>query len=180
MPDTLEAIGAILARLGIHWALFGALAANLYRAETRLTQDVDLLLADTGPGIEALEAALRSAGWQVRRAIPDGTLLRARHPDLGDVDLVVAQTPYQDEALARTREQALRDGSRVRVLAIEDVILHKLIAGRARDVADVESILDATLPLDESYLSRWAAEWEVAEPLRRLREEAAIRRQGRT
>lgn len=179
-PSILEAVGAILDQLGIQWVIFGALAANLYRSETRLTQDVDLLLASAGPGVEALEAALRSSGWSVRRGIPDGTLLRARHVQHGDVDLVLAQTAYQSEALARAREEVLRGGTRVRVLAIEDVILHKLIAARSRDVADVESILDAALPVDEMYLARWAREWEVLEPLHQLREAAEIRRQRRS
>jgi len=180
LPSTLEAIGAILDRLGIRWVIFGALAANLYRAETRLTQDVDLLLANAGPGVEALEAALRSSGWNVRRAIPDGSMLRARHVQHGDVDLVLAQTAYQSEALARAQEQVFRDGTRLRVLAIEDVILHKLIAARSRDIADVESILDAALPMDEGYLERWAAEWEVREALGQLREAAEQRRQRRS
>ena len=179
-PNTLEVVGAILDPLGIRWVIFGALAANLYRAETRLTQDVDLLLADAGPGVEALEAALGSSGWIVRRAIPDGSMLRARHVEYGSVDLVLAETAYQSEALARAREEVLRDGTRVRVLAIEDVILHKLIAARSRDIADVESILDAAVPMDDRYLEHWAGEWEVLEPLRRLRDAAEARRQRRS
>jgi len=83
----------------------GALAANVYRAETRFTQDLDLLLNDPPPGIAPVEAALRAAGWQVRRVIPDAMMLRARHPDHGDLDLVVAETAYQVEALARAREE---------------------------------------------------------------------------
>lgn len=178
-PSTLGAVGEILDGLGIEWAVFGALAANLYRAETRLTQDVDLLLAESGAGSDELEAALRRSGWDVRRAIPDGTLLRARHPEHGVVDLVRAQTPYQAEAMARSRPQAASEGRPVRVLAVEDVILHKLIAARSRDVADVESILAAALPMDESYLERWAREWDVWNTLRELRA-AAAKGRGRT
>lgn len=177
--STLAAVGAILDRLGIRWVVFGALAANLYRAETRFTQDLDLLLQDAGPGVAALEAALASSGWRVRRAIPDGSMLRARHAEHGDVDLVVAETPYQHEALARAREEVLADGTRLRALAVEDVVLHKLIAGRTRDLADVESILDAAPPMDEAYLERWGSEWDVLEPWKRLRAAAQGRRRAR-
>jgi predicted nucleotidyltransferase len=177
--SALAAVGEILDRLEIRWVVFGALAANLYRAETRFTQDLDLLLQDAGPGVSAIEAALASSGWKVRRAIPDGTMLRARHVEHGDVDLVMAGTPYQHEALARAREEVLGDGTRVRALAVEDVVLHKLIAGRTRDIADVESILDAAVPMDEAYLERWASEWEVLEAWRRLRDAAQARSRER-
>lgn len=176
--NALEAAAALLDPLRIRWAVFGALAANLYRAETRFTQDLDLLLYDAGPGVEAIEAAFAAAGWRVRRATPDGTMLRARHPEHGDVDLVVAETAYQREALARAREQVLADGTRVRALAIEDVLIHKLIAGRARDVADIESILDAAVPFDEAYLEQWADRWEVLGVWRSLLAGARARRTG--
>jgi predicted nucleotidyltransferase len=177
--SALAAVGAILDRLGIRWVVFGALAANLYRAETRFTQDLDLLLQDAGPGVAALEAALASSGWKVRRAIPDGSMLRARHAEHGDVDLVVAETPYQREALTRAREEILADGTRLRALAVEDVVLHKLIAGRTRDLADVESILDAAPRMDEAYLEHWASDWEVLESWKRLRAAAEARRRAR-
>jgi hypothetical protein len=174
--SALAEVGALLDGLGIRWAVFGALAANVYRAETRFTQDLDLLLHDPAAGISSIEAALRAAGWEVRRAIPDGTMLRARHPDHGDVDLIVAETAYQVEALSRARVETLEDGKRVRVLAVEDIVLHKLIAGRARDLADIESILDALPAVDEAYLDRWAAEWDVIDLLRRLQQAARVRR----
>jgi hypothetical protein len=174
--DAIAAVGGILDGLGIRWAVFGALAANLYRAETRFTQDLDLLLASSGPGVAALESALVSAGWKVQRVLPDGAMLRARHAELGVVDLVLAETPYQHEALARSRDEVLASGSRLRALAVEDIVLHKLIAGRARDIADVESILDAGAPMDEAYLERWASEWDVLEAWRSLRDAARARR----
>jgi hypothetical protein len=86
--SALAEVGALLDGLGIRWAVFGALAANVYRAETRFTQDLDLLLHDPAAAIPSIEEALRATGWEVRRAIPDGTMLRARHADHGDVAVV--------------------------------------------------------------------------------------------
>lgn len=45
----------------------------------------------------------------------------------------------------------------------EDVIVHKLIANRHRDRADIAEILRSGTPLDRSYIERWAKEWEVLE-----------------
>lgn len=57
----------------------------------------------------------------------------------------------------------------MRFLAPEDVILHKLIAGRPRDLDDIQNILDAAPTLDEAYLEGWAEAWDVLEPWHRLR-----------
>ena len=159
----LSALGALLDGLGIRWVLIGALAANRYRASPRLTQDVDLLLADSGPGIDALESGLRDVGWTVRRASPEGELLRLRHPELGIADLMIAGTDYQQEAMRRARCESFGEGASANVLAPEDVIVHKLIAGRTQDLADIEAILDAKVALNEAYIERWAAFWDVQE-----------------
>ncbi len=57
--STLRALGDLLDSLGIRWVLIGALAANRYRTSPRLTQDIDLVLADAGSSLETLEATLR-------------------------------------------------------------------------------------------------------------------------
>lgn len=165
----LSALAALLRRLGVRWALMGALAANRYRASPRTTQDVDLLLSGAELDLASLESALRAAAWQVRRADPEGALLRLRHPELGIADLVIAGTDYQEQALARAREEAIGTGETAFVLAPEDVIVHKLIAGRTQDLADVEAIVAGGLPLDEDYVERWSAYWEVLERWHALR-----------
>lgn len=170
--DSLSALAAVLDPLGIGWVLIGALAANRYRKTTRTTQDVDLLLVDLGPGLDALEASFRRAGWTVRRATPGGEMLRARHAAYGLADLIVAGTEYERTAIARSRTEGASPSASIRVLAPEDVIIFKLIAGRAQDLADVEAILAAKPVLDDSYLESWASAWDVLETLRRLREAA--------
>lgn len=169
---SVSAVGAILDRLGIGWTLIGAVAANRYRREVRLTGDVDLLVSDQGPGLDALEAAFAAAGWKVRRGTPDGAILRLRHPELGAADIVLAETDYQQSALARSRTETLEAGARVAVLQAEDVVVHKLIAGRPRDLDDIAEILASGRTLDEAYVERWAAYWDVLALWRQLREEA--------
>jgi hypothetical protein len=159
--SALSAIARILRELGIRWVLIGALAANRYRQSPRLTQDVDFLLADAGPGVASLERAVRAAGWEVQRASPEGELLRLRHPELGIADLLIAGTDYQQEAIRRAVAEPLGNGESAAVLAVEDVIVHKLIAGRTQDIADIEAILAARIPFDAGYVERWATFWEV-------------------
>jgi hypothetical protein len=159
--DAVSALADVLDALSIRWALIGALAANRYRVSPRSTQDVDLLLANTGVGLEALEAALRGSGWEVLRANAEADLLRLRHGEFGVADLLIAGTEYQQEALRRAHLEPLGSGPAIPVLTVEDVIIHKLIAGRSQDIADIEAILKSAPTLDHGYLDAWTRFWEV-------------------
>lgn len=165
----LNELGALLDSLEIRWVLIGALAANRYRSSPRLTQDVDLLLSDFGPGLETLEQALLDASWQVERAGSEADLLRLRHPQFGIADLLIAGTDYQQEAIRRAREEVIDPATRVRVLTAEDVIVHKLIAGRAQDLADIEAVLASHVELDRAYIEQWVEFWGVQETWAALR-----------
>ena len=164
----LSTLARLLESVSIRWVLIGALAANRYRTSPRLTQDVDLLLANRGSD-GVLYAALQAAGWTIRHATAEGDLLRLRHPELGVADLLIAGTDYQQLALARGREEVIADGQSVWVATAEDVIVHKLIAGRHQDIADIESIIAARIALDESYIEHWAVYWDVDEVWATLR-----------
>jgi hypothetical protein len=129
----------------------GALAASRYRRSPRLTTDADLLVEVSPRIAEAFERR----GYDVRPAgddesQPDMLLVRG-HGDR--IDLLLATVEYLKGALARAV-----DG----VLAVEDVIIQKLIAWRPRDRDDIASILDAAHELDETYIEQWASEWDVS------------------
>ncbi len=173
MREALAALAELLASLGIRWALIGGVAANLYRRKTRLTGDVDLLLADAGASVSSLEAALSARGWSVRRATPDGDILRLYHATFGWADLQIAGTDYQHEAIRRSRHVQLSESLQIRALAPDDLIVHKLIAGRFQDLADIEALLEAGVAFDAAYVERWAAIWEVTDLWRRVRDKTS-------
>ena len=54
---------------------------------------------------------------------------------------------------------------------VDDVIIHKLIAGRPRDIDDIRSILSTHIALDESYVEDKAGQWEVLDRWIQLRSE---------
>src|SRR5260370_14848439 len=144
-----EAVTAVCDQLGIQWALAGAFAAMRYRVDERPTNDIDLLVADDTGLVEALVAE----GFDVRPYEDDGAvyLIRATKTRCA-VDLMIPVTEYQELALERSQDH---------VLTAEDVIVHKLIAGRPRDLSDIESILASGIGLDESYIQHWAQIWDV-------------------
>ena len=129
--------------------LIGAHAANRYRLEVRNTVDVDLLASS----LTGAADVLRSAGCTVREVSEDGEpyLLSAR---LGStvIDVLLAETDYQRSAMTRAENG---------VLTVEDVIVHKLIAGRPRDLDDIRSILSTGREVEESYVLEHARQWDV-------------------
>jgi hypothetical protein len=147
----LETIRGICNRLDIPWAVAGALAAMRYRATERPTADVDLLIQDS----EGLVGALIDEGFDVQTFADEGLvhLIRARRSDC-TVDIMLPVTEYQEIALGRATKN---------VLTVEDVIIHKLIAGRPRDNADIASILTSGVRLNRKYVEHWANEWDVAD-----------------
>lgn len=150
--DSATAAAEILDRLGVRWALMGALAAARYRRTPRLTTDADLLVESA----DGVADAFRAAGYDVRvpgenEAAPDMLLVRGK----GDrIDLLFATVDYLRGALDRAVGG---------ILTVEDVIVQKLIAWRPRDRNDVASILETGPSIDEEYVARWAQAWDVAE-----------------
>lgn len=151
MALSADDLRALLEAHGIRTVLIGAHAANRYRLEVRHTLDVDLLVTT----LVGAAQVLRDAGCVVREVEEDGAtyLVTARHGTT-IVDLLLAETEYQRTAMTRAV-----DG----VLTAEDVIVHKLIAGRPRDIDDIRSILAAGVALDHRYIEAQARDWEVVE-----------------
>jgi hypothetical protein len=159
---TLEYFGTLFGRLKIEWCVAGAVAANAYR-DPRATTDLDLIVHIPAAQFLVVREALESDAWRLVRVSPDSDypdVVRLRHDRLFATDLLLTKIGYQAEALRRARSHR-PEGPRV--LAAEDVIIHKLIAHRHRDLADVEEILKNRPPLDEAYIEHWAEEWGIAE-----------------
>lgn len=168
IDPTLAYFQACLARLGVDWCVAGAVAANAYRAP-RDTTDLDLIVQVAANRYTTVAERLRTDGWRVFRVSPASDypdVVRLEHDDYFPTDLLLVKTAYQREALQRAH--MLPSG--VRILAPEDVIIHKLIAYRHRDRADVTEVLRSGTLLDHGYIERWAEEWGVLE---RWREAAA-------
>ena len=142
-----------LRSLGGEVALIGALAALRYRSQPRETTDVDFLVREMGD----LPVQLKADGYEVKVVAEPGDsepyLVFLRGNGVR-VDIMAAQTEFQRSALDRAV-----DG----IITVEDVIVFKLLAWRARDRADIDSILAVGHDLDEDYIEHWVNEWQVAD-----------------
>ena len=150
--DSCRQFAELLRELGVEPVVIGALAALRYRAEPRLTTDVDFLVPDSSGLADALEAR----GFDVDAHAEPGAAPHLLFVRGGGhkVDILAVETEYQAVAY----ERAI-DG----YLAPEDVVVHKLLAWRPRDRDDVASILEAGVALDHEYIATWADAWNVSD-----------------
>lgn len=181
----LERIARELDHRKIPYMLIGGQAALLY-GEPRLTRDIEVTLrvAPDRHG-ELLEVA-QACGWQVLVNSPalfvERTMvLPCLEPASGiRIDFIFSLTPYERQALNHVSRVRV-GGSTVCFASVEDLIIHKVFAGRPRDIEDVRGILLKRTPFDLGYIDRWLQELEKGanEPLQqrfnRIRESITIK-----
>lgn len=163
----LQQVWTTLSALNVPMAVMGGIALAVWE-HVRATQDVDLLIGVEHQKADGLLGVLRRAGFAARRQPPlltlgDMRLLQLLYTPPGRfvevrVDLLLADSEFHRQALAR-RVPARLPGADVdvSVLACEDLVLYKLLAGRIVDRADCIALLTANrASLDPRYLVEWA------------------------
>jgi hypothetical protein len=86
--------------------------------------------------------------------------LPAQDPGSGiRVDFIFSFTPYERQAIGRANPISIQDTS-VLFASVEDVIIHKVFAGRARDLEDVGSIILKNPRFDREYVTKWLEEFD--------------------
>jgi hypothetical protein len=178
----LRHVWVTLEPIGIPMAVIGGLALAAWK-HPRATKDVDLLLGvaedDSQPILRKLEdVGVRSRHSRIVRVSGlDVIQFLYEPPDAFidvQIDLLLGDSAYFQSALQRRVPMQLPGMDvEIAVLACEDLILHKLLAGRIIDRADAAALLRANgSSLDSGYLSRWASNLGVRDSLVEIWEEA--------
>jgi predicted nucleotidyltransferase len=127
-----------------------------------LTKDVDISL---GVSLDRLADVLRVvSGLGLRVLVDPETFTRETMvlPCLDEglkvrLDLLFSDSPYETEAVARARAVDT-GGVPVRFVSPEDLIIHKVLAGRPRDLEDARSVLLRNPGMDREWIRRWLKE----------------------
>ena len=157
--ELIERLAQHLQSLGLPYMLIGGQAVLLY-CEPRLTKGIDITL---GAGIEQLPMVLELARALALTVLVDAPesfvketmVLPCSEARTGiRIDFILSNTPYEQQALKRARSVRLGQTD-VCFATPEDLIIHKIIAGRPRDLEDVKSVLVKNRGLDDSYIRDW-------------------------
>jgi hypothetical protein len=151
---------------GMPYMVIGGQAV-LVHGEPRLTRDIDITLGLTTDDIAAVLAAVNSVGLKVLVDSPeafvrDTWVLPCEDVDSGiRIDLMFSFSNYEQEAIARAVEIPIGSAS-VRFASVEDLVIHKIVAGRPRDIEDARIVVQKNPTLDRDYVRGWLRQFEDA------------------
>ena len=157
-------ISRALKRNNLPYMIIGGQAVLLY-GMPRMTKDIDITL---GVNIDELESVLKAVKDIDLDVIPEDFrafaqktfVLPTRDRSTAiRVDFIFSFTPYERQAIERAKPIYFQDAP-VMFASVEDVIIHKVFAGRPRDLEDVHSIIVKNPDFDRGYTRKWLREFE--------------------
>ena len=153
-----------LSELRVPFMLIGGQAVLLH-GQPRLTEDIDITLGVDPSRLSVVEEACALLGLDPLPSDPAGFVretfvLPTRDRATGvRVDFIFSTTPYERQAIDRAVLVPLGDVS-VPFATAEDLIIHKLFAGRPRDEEDAVGVVRRQgSRIDWAYVERWVGEF---------------------
>ena len=164
--ESLVALQTQLGQAGIQSAAVGAIALSVW-GEPRLTRDVDVkVMLQRQDAARLLE--IIAADYVALLPDPLVSLRRTGILFVQDrwstrLDLLLADTSFDMEAIRRSVPVELQPEATVQVCTAEDLIIYKLVSTRPRDHADAESVIHRQGNLlDDDYVLDWLRQFEIA------------------
>ncbi|MDT7897085.1 MAG: hypothetical protein RRB24_03290 [Armatimonadota bacterium] len=150
----------------IPYFVIGGIAVQFW-GEPRLTRDVDItIVVEPGEERGVAEDLLQHFPARIENALDFALQHRVvllAIPSLCEVDISLGFPGYEGQAAQRAVEYDIGDGRVIRLCSAEDLIIHKLVAGRPQDIADVEGVLLRQKGrLDLAYIRHWLSQFAEA------------------
>ena len=163
--ELLSRIGRTLDGHSLPYMIIGGQAVLLY-GEPRLTRDIDVTLGVDASRLPILLKAVEEAEFKplpenIPQFVRNTMVLPVVDEQSGvRVDFIFSFTPYEREAISRAKTVRI-EGQDIRFASAEDVIIHKIFAGRPRDLVDVRSIVLKNPGIDRSYIANWLEQFDA-------------------
>ncbi len=162
---------------GAEFAVCGGLAAQMYRAETRVTVDIDILISAKGREVEIATRVIESFGlsptplrtFQLssapashKRSSPIEVIVGRNKADKTafGLDFLLPRQGWTENALRRAQVNTLQiDGVGAPFVTAEDMLLAKFTSAmlggtrRLKDLDDIISMMDSRRSFDLAYVA---------------------------
>jgi len=163
---TLVALIKWLDAENVRGIIIGGVAASLL-GRPRFTHDIDALILLKEDRWERFFEAGTRFGFVARISSPAAFARRSRvflvhhKPTSVDVDIALAELPFEEESIAN-RKWIKIGGLSLPTPTPEDLIIMKAVAHRPQDMADISALVDANPKLDTRRIRRWVKEFSTA------------------
>jgi hypothetical protein len=141
--------------------------AVLRHGQPRMTRDIDLTVAVAPIDAQKVMDALGSEGLRPMVDNPQEFVLRTHVLPCQSsrshlrLDPSFTDSPYELRAIERGVDVVV-DGVAVRFASAEDLVIHKIIAGRPVDHQEVSGVLLKNPHIDAAYVRHWLAQFARA------------------
>lgn len=165
LKQLLGRLGRVLREHRLPYMIIGGQAVN-YHGHVRGTDDIDITLDATPESLPVLLAAIDMAKLKVLVDDPESFVCRTyllfcSDPETGmKIDFVFSATPYEHQAIERAARVPIA-GEQVCYATVEDILIHKFVAGRPIDMDDTVALVERHPSIDVGYVSRWLKQFEV-------------------
>jgi predicted nucleotidyltransferase len=162
----LKKLASTLKDHNIPYMIIGGQAVLVY-GEPRLTKDIDVTLG-IGPDFwEKIKHPIEKIGLKILTENPQEFVkktfvLPTEDPDSGfRVDFIFSITPYEALAIERAITVQIEDVE-IKFTSLEDLVIHKMFAGRPRDIEDIINILEKNPYFDKKYILKWLKKFDLS------------------
>ena len=146
----------------IPYMVIGGQAVLLY-GEPRLTKDIDITLGIGVSKLNEINNIVEKLNLKIlvdEKFVKNTMVLLAIDEKTGiRVDFIFSFSLYEKQAIKKATD--IKFGNTiVKFASLEDLVIHKIIAGRAIDIEDVRSIILKNPDYDAKYIKRWLQEFD--------------------
>lgn len=146
----------------LHYAVIGGIALTHW-GFVRATHDVDIKVLVPEMNFAAVRAAIHQAFPVTARGEGQpNPFITAVNIDGVIVDFLLSLPGYEENIITRAIPRDM-GGWVAWICSLEDLIIQKAIAGRAKDWEDIEGLLiEQSGNLDDSYITEWLVQFVEA------------------
>ncbi|RLF97655.1 MAG: hypothetical protein DRN49_07215 [Thaumarchaeota archaeon] len=147
----------------ISYMIIGAGALLAYGLP-RLTKDIDITLGISPEDADEIIKICKKLNLKILTSNPESFVKKTMVLPALDkksgfrIDFIFSTSEYEKQALKRAKRFKV-ENFYVRFASPEDIIIHKLIAGRARDIEDIKNLL-AKRQVDFAYIKSWLEKFD--------------------
>lgn len=146
--------------------IIGGQAVLVY-GEPRLTKDIDITLGLGSNDYKVILDLVKDLKLKVlvenpKSFVNEFMVLPVLDENSGiKIDFIFSFTLYEQEAIKRSNKIKIREAM-VNFASVEDIIIHKVFAGRARDLEDVKNLVLKNPKFDKQYILNCLKEFDVS------------------